>query len=263
MEPQAILDLYDQEMRKDAPANRAEIHKRPGLTYFLARPPSPRAGWVIYTRLDAKSVDEAISSTVSYFSDKGGEFEWKVYDHDTPADLKERLRARGFEAVDVEAVLAFDMHEAPAEFWEPSPVTVRRITEPAELAAVTRIESEAWGEPYDDLVAGLAEEMKAAPDRLSVYLAYAGGEAACSAWIRYYPESQFAEFFGGATLAAHRGRGLYKALVQSRAREARGRRVRFLVVDTSPMSQPILERHGFVFLTHAQGFVMSYESARA
>ena len=42
MKPSDILDLYDQEMRKDASASRANIHKRPGLTYFLALPPSPR-----------------------------------------------------------------------------------------------------------------------------------------------------------------------------------------------------------------------------
>jgi GNAT superfamily N-acetyltransferase len=258
MEPQAILDQYDQEMRKDASANRANIHKRPGLTYFLALPPSPRAGWVIYTRLDEAIVEEAISSTVDFFSDKGDEFEWKVYDHDTPNDLKERLLARGFEAEELEAVLAFDMQEAPHGFWEPFPVTVRRITDRKELASVTHIESEVWGEPYDDLEASLAEDMKTTPDQLSVYVAYAGDEAACSAWIRYYPESRFAELYGGATLPAHRGKGLYKALVQARAKEARERGVRFLVVDTSPMSGPILQRHGFVFLTHAQGFVMDF-----
>lgn len=258
MEPRAILDLYDQEMRKDASANRANIHKRPGLTYFLALPPSPRAGWVIYTRLDEANVEEAISSTVDFFSDKGNEFEWKVYDHDTPNDLKERLLARGFEAEELEAVLAFDMQEAPHGFWEPSPVTVRRITDRKELASVTHIESEVWGEPYDDLEASLAEDMKTTPDQLSVYVAYAGDEAACSAWIRYYPESRFAELYGGATLSAHRGKGLYKALVQARAKEARERGIRFLVVDTSPMSGPILQRHGFVFLTHAQGFVMDF-----
>jgi GNAT superfamily N-acetyltransferase len=256
MEAQAILDLYDQEMRKNASESRANIHKRPGLTYFLALPPSPRAGWVIYTRLDETNVDEAISSTVDFFRDKGGEFEWKVYDHDTPRDLKERLLSRGFEAEELEAVLAFDMEETPQGFWEPSPVTVRRITDPQELPAVTKIESEVWGEPYDVLEAALAEEMKLTPDQLSVYLAYAGDEAACAAWIRYYPASQFAELYGGSTLPAHRGKGLYKALVQARAKEARERGVRFLVVDTSPMSGPILQRHGFVFLTHAQGFVM-------
>jgi len=258
MEAQAILELYDQTMRKDATASRANIHKKPGLTYFLALPPSPRAGWVIYTRLDESNVEEAIRSTLDFFRDKGGEFEWKVYDHDTPADLKERLLKRGFEAEELEAVLAFDMEEAPPAFWEPHQATVRRITDPKELSAVTRIESDVWGEPYDDLEAALAEEMRTTPDQLSVFLAYAGDEAACSAWIRYYPGSVFAELYGGSTLAAQRGKGLYKALVQARAKEARERGVRFLVVDTSPMSRPILQRRGFVFLTHAQGLVMDF-----
>ena len=82
-----------------------------------------------------------------------------------------------------------------------------------------------------------------------------------AAWIRYYPDSRFAELYGGATLPAHRGKGLYKALVQARAKEARERGIRFLVVDTSPMSGPILQRHGFVFLTHAQGFVMDFSKS--
>ncbi len=180
MDAKAILDLYDQEMRRDAPANRAHIHKRPGLTYFLALPPSPRAGWVIYTRLDASNAEDAISSTVDFFRDHGGEFEWKVYDHDTPPDLKKRLAARGFEAEELEAVLALDMDETPEGFWEPSEVTIRRIMDPNELAAVMRIENEVWAEPTDELEAGLAAEMTATPDQLSVYLAYVGDEAACA-----------------------------------------------------------------------------------
>ena len=258
MEAAAILDLYDHEMRRDAPTNRANIYKRPGLTYFLAAPPSPRQGWVIYTRLKPQEVEAAIESTIGFFRERGGEFEWKVYDHDTPADLKERLRAHGFEAEEYEAVLALDMENPPVGFWEPSPIPVRRITDPAELVHVTRIQSEVWGESYEDLEEVLAVEMKTAPDLLSVYLAYADGEPACSAWIRFYPGSQFAELFGGATQTARRGQGLYQALVQARAKEARERGARFLVVDTSPMSGPILQRHGFVFLTHAQGFVMDF-----
>lgn len=261
MKAKAILDLYDEKMRRDAPEGRARIFKRAGLTYFLATPRSPRRGWVIYTRLMPGEAEGAIQSTIEFFRPKGGEFEWKVYDHDEPTDLKERLLAHGFEAEEPEAVLAFDMENARPGFWDPSSVTVRRITDPRELEEVTRIESAVWNEPYDDLEASLAEEMKQAPDRLSVYLAYADGKAACSAWTRFYPGAPFAELYGGATLAEQRGKGLYKALVQTRAREARERGVRFLVVDTGPMSRPILERHGFVFLTHAQGFVKSFEGA--
>jgi GNAT superfamily N-acetyltransferase len=261
MDAQAILDLYDREMRKNATGSEANIHKRPGLTYFLAPPSSRRGGWVIYTRLKEDAADDAIRSTIDFFRDKGGEFEWKVYDHDTPPDMKERLRARGFEPEELEALLALDLESAPPGFWEPLAAPVRRITNPEELNVVAEIESEVWGEP-SDLDVSLGAEMTATPDQLSVYLAYSGDVAACGAWIRYYAGSQFAELYGGATLPAQRGKGLYRALVQARAREAKERGVRFLAVDTSPMSRPILERLGFTLLTHVQGFVMSFDGSR-
>jgi predicted GNAT family acetyltransferase len=102
----------------------------------------------------------------------------------------------------------------------------------------------------------LGAEMQATPDQISIYVADAGGEPASSAWIRYYPGRQFAELYGGATVPGQRGKGLYTALVKARAREARQRGVRFLVVDTSPMSRPVLEKLGFVLLTYSQPFVM-------
>jgi predicted acetyltransferase len=54
--------------------------------------------------------------------------------------------------------------------------------------------------------------------------------------------------WGGATLATHRGKGYYTALVAARLQEAMQRGARFLFIDASPMSRPILERRGFVFL---------------
>ncbi|MYR23936.1 GNAT family N-acetyltransferase, partial [Streptomyces sp. SID6137] len=45
------------------------------------------------------------------------------------------------------------------------------------------------------------------------------------------------------------GRGLYRALVAHRARIAAARGCRYLQVDASPMSRPILERLGFLPLS--------------
>lgn len=262
MDPQSILDLYDQEMRRDAPIGRASIHRQPGLTFFTIPPPSPRSGWVIYTRLEAAAADEAIRSTTEFFRQHGGGFEWKVYWHDQPTDIKERLLAHGFVAGEVESVLALDLQAVPREFWAPSPVDIQRLTAPRHLADVAHIENEVFAEESFDIEAVLGVEMQETPDAISVYVAYASGKPASSAWIRYYRERQFAELYGGATVANQRGKGLYTALVLARAREARERGVRFLVVDTSPMSRPILEKRGFVFLTHAQGFVMDFGAAQ-
>jgi predicted acetyltransferase len=74
---------------------------------------------------------------------------------------------------------------------------------------------------------------------------------ACSAWIRFHPPTQFASLWGGSTLPAYRKHGLYTAVLAVRAQEARRRGYRFLTIDASPMSRPIVEKHGFQFLTYA------------
>lgn len=117
MEPQEILNLYDQEMRENAPPGRAKIYRQPGLTFFMTPPPSPRGGWVIFTQLDPDVADEIIRSTIAFYGQQGGAFEWKVYGHDTPPDMKERLLAHGFIAEDLESVLALDLDSVPAVFW--------------------------------------------------------------------------------------------------------------------------------------------------
>jgi GNAT superfamily N-acetyltransferase len=261
MHPETILHLYDQEMRQNPYPAGGAVHQRPGLTYFTLPSPSPFAGWVLYTRLDPAAAEQAIPSTLEFFAPWGGEFEWKVYDHDTPPDLKERLLARGFVPDEPESLLALDLETVPPAFWQPPAADVRRLADPAQLSIVTGIEAEVWGEDFSDLEETLAAEMQAVPGQLSVYVAYADGQPASSAWTRFYPLRQFAELYGGATLPRHRGQGLYTALVKTRAHEARQRGVRFLMVDASAMSRPVLEKLGFVFLTHTQPFIMKFPSA--
>jgi GNAT superfamily N-acetyltransferase len=59
------------------------------------------------------------------------------------------------------------------------------------------------------------------------------------------PGTRFAGLWGGGTVEAHRGRGIYRALVAQRARAAVDRGYRYLQVDASSQSRPILERLGF------------------
>jgi predicted acetyltransferase len=54
---------------------------------------------------------------------------------------------------------------------------------------------------------------------------------------------------GGATLPEWRGRGLYRAMIAARAREAVARGFRLLHLDASPASAPILRRCGFHEIT--------------
>jgi GNAT superfamily N-acetyltransferase len=62
---------------------------------------------------------------------------------------------------------------------------------------------------------------------------------------RFRPGTQFAGLWGGGTLSEWRGRGIYRALVSRRAQLAAARDFRYLQVDASSNSAPILRRLGF------------------
>ena len=73
--------------------------------------------------------------------------------------------------------------------------------------------------------------------------------------MRHRRGDPFGSLWGGSTLPEHRGRGIYSSLVAARAGEARERGCRWLTVDCSPMSLPILERRGFERLAVTTPFI--------
>jgi GNAT superfamily N-acetyltransferase len=88
------------------------------------------------------------------------------------------------------------------------------------------------------------------PPRRSEHLAAeAGGEVDSAAWLVLRPRTEFAGLWGGSTLSQWRGRGIYRALAAARAQLAAARGVRYLQVDASRDSAPILRRLGFRAVT--------------
>ncbi|HVD90174.1 MAG TPA: GNAT family N-acetyltransferase, partial [Jatrophihabitantaceae bacterium] len=85
--------------------------------------------------------------------------------------------------------------------------------------------------------------------------AEADEEVVSAGWIVYKPGTDFAGIWGGSTLKAWRGRGIYRTLVARRAQLAVGLGYRFLQVDASDDSRPILERLGFVAVTTTTPYV--------
>jgi GNAT superfamily N-acetyltransferase len=92
-------------------------------------------------------------------------------------------------------------------------------------------------------------------------VAEAGDELVAAAWIVFRPGTEFAGLLGGSTREAWRGRGIYRALVARRAALARARGVRYLQVDASDDSRPILERLGFAGVTETTPYVWAPASA--
>lgn len=251
-----LLAAFDTQLRRnaaDAPfAMRIELVEQPAPMLRIT-PPDGTAwgGGVFWSDLSEGNADAAIAATIDWFRPLGRRIEWKHYGYDRPADLPQRLRAAGFVAEEEEALVVGEVVHVRDRLTGSSPpvgVTVRRLREDErteDWAAIRALNTAVWGSDHDDSIAMVAAEHAADPTAMSVWLAEDDkDQAVCAAWVRFHAGTEFASFWGGATRADYRGRGIYKALVSRRADEAAERGLRFVQVDASPDSRPILERLG-------------------
>ena len=88
-----------------------------------------------------------------------------------------------------------------------------------------------------------------------MFVAEADGEVVSAAWAVYKKGTDFTGLWGGSTLAEWRGKGIYKALVAVRAARAVELGYRYLQVDASDDSSPILQRLGFLAVTTTTPYV--------
>lgn len=256
MDKTELLDVYTREQRIEVryPETAREVEG----TIIRHVSLTGEQGFVIYSCLDEGSVEEAISAQIARFEGIGQDFEWKAYDYDPPGDLLERLRRRGFEIGEAEALVVMDLEERPEvlERHAPEPAgIIKRISNPDEIDTVVALENKVWGEDHAGLGEMLKRDLRERPETVSVYLSYEGEEPAAAAWIYFHAGSRFASLWGGSTLRPYRKRGHYSRLLAARAQEARARGFTLLTVDASPMSRPILEKQGFVYLAESRGCV--------
>ncbi len=201
--------------------------------------------------LDTAGADAAIRAQIEHYTALGHEeFEWKLYSHDRPADLGDRLRAAGFVPDPPETLLV-----APVEALTSRPgaglpdgVVLRPVTDAAGVELMALAHERAFGTDAGRLRHQVLARLERAPDDFVALVATAGGEPVSSARMELYPGTGFAGLWGGGTVAEWRGRGLYRALVAHRATVAAERGYRYLQVDASDMSAPILARLGFTAL---------------
>jgi GNAT superfamily N-acetyltransferase len=211
--------------------------------------------------LPSAALDALIARQRDWFAACGQAVEWKHHGHDLPADLPQRLVAAGFEPEDLETVVVGLAAAAASAPPLPDGVTLRTVSERADLDRIADLEATVWQSDRGWLAEDLGLEVSSDPDAISIMVAEAAGEVVCAGWIRFGVGCQFASLWGGSTLPAWRGRGIYRSLVAARAALAIARGVPYLQVDASDDSRPILARLGFVTLTTTTPYV--FRPARA
>lgn len=255
MDPEAIRALYDEDERQNAAPPGMRREHEGGVTRLI-HVAEPRAKCFIpHSALDARTAEAAIAREVAYFAALGRTVEWKLYDYDQPVDLGLRLARQGFAPGEVDTILALALADAPTSLTAVETAAVRRVAGPDDLEAVRRVLAEVWDKDFDWFKPRMSRLMAAG--YALVYLAELDGETAAASWLLLEPGSRFAGLWGGSTRAAFRGRGLYRAMLAARAREAAARGRLFLTIDAGEMSRPIVERQGFAVIATAQEYVWS------
>lgn len=269
-----LLSRYDEQERRDVAPRAGESIERVGgvvRTVFASG-----RGFVTAPDLDESSADAAITEQVGYFArlddGAGRSFEWKVYGHDRPADLGQRLADAGFVAEEEEAFVVGttdDVLRATEGTRLPPGVRLREVDD-ATLAddarRVADLHAEVWGEPIEGYAERLVHDKRADPRGVRIYLVETADDASrvlSAARLELRPGagtgepagSDFAGLWGGSTVADWRGRGIYRSLVRRRALHAAEAGVPYLQVDASADSRPILERLALAQLDWTRPYV--------
>lgn len=249
-----LLTIFDREVRRECEWTRMHREVLPNLVRYTETENPDGGGLISWSNLNVENADTAIAEQIAHYRSMNMEFEWKVYSHDQPADLPQRLLAHGFTPEEPEALMVAHMDDLPADYWTMDVTAVSRITTPEDVDEIKRMESEVWTKDVSGFVRGMKHDLEHYPDHLSVFAVWQDGRVVSAAWTHYLFSTSFATLWGGSTLASYRKRGYYTALLAVRAREARERGFSFLQVDASPESQPILAKHGFRCLGYSSPY---------
>jgi GNAT superfamily N-acetyltransferase len=247
MDRAAVLAAHDEQVRRDLTAPPGYAVEDLGAVVRRTAPAGSGGSFIEWSAVDEATADAEIARQVAWFRDRGQAFEWKTYGRDAPGDLGARLVDAGFVAGGPEAfvvgavpdvVAATDGHDVV------DGVEIRPALRD-DLAGMGVLSTAVWGDPATGMFSALLDEREHDPAGLELLLAIEDGVVLCHGWVRL-PRAEFASLWGGTTHPDHRGRGIYRALVRRRALMAAERGHRWLQVDCTDDSRPILERLGMV-----------------
>lgn len=244
-----LLAAYDDQLRTDVETPSAVSVARLGplrlVTFAGGR------GFVSYRDLDgadAEMIRTLVREAVSYYRAQPeiSRIEWKTRGHDHAPGLHEVLLENGFTAGEPESIMLGEARLLAADFPLYDGVTLRRVTEEADVRAMSAMSDEAFGDPISDEMANALLRRLSLGDGMELWVAEAGGRMVSAGRLEPVRGTDFAGIWGGATRSDWRGRGVYRALTAARARSALRMGKALIHSDSTEYSRPILERSGLV-----------------
>ena len=255
MDPDAVLAVFDEQIRRHPESGPGTVVVNDVATTRVVASADDWSG-VTWSDLRGTDVDAAISAEVAAFAAAGRSWEWKYYSYDLPADLPERLRAHGLVPDEVEALMIATISDMDLQVAPPSGVDVVQVVDEAGIDALVQVHDQAFGGDHSAMGRSILADMSNRPGSGEAFVAYAGATPVSAGRVSFHVGTDFAGLWGGGTIPAWRGRGIFRSLVSHRAARAAAGGFRYLQVDASADSRPILQRLGFVEMAKTIPFTM-------
>jgi len=244
-----LLAAYDNQLRTDAETPGAVSVVRQG-TLRLVTFASGR-GFITYRDLqgvDFGAIGRFVGAALAHFlaDQEINRVEWKTRGHDHAPGLDKALVDNGFIPDEPESIMVGEARSLAVDVALPDGVTLRRITEEADIRAMATMQDEVFGDRLADEMVRATLRQLADHGEIELWVAEAEGRVVSAGRLEPVKGTDFAGIWGGATRAEWRGRGIYRALTAQRARSALRMGKTLINSDSTECSRPILERSGLV-----------------
>jgi GNAT superfamily N-acetyltransferase len=211
--------------------------------YTLCMSASTFSNTVQRQRFAREEIDDVLEEVRSLLRERGrARTQWEVGSTAEPGDLVTQLLERGLVRDHEPFAVALALRTTPPP--PPDGLLVRRVETDEEYIAAKLVQFEAFGTSAEEIAerrAVMPGSWREAPK--IVHAVWLDGEIVGSGTCSWTPHGL--ALFGGATLPRARGRGVYRALIAARWREATATGATALITQAGAMSRPILERMGF------------------
>jgi predicted GNAT family acetyltransferase len=231
------------------------VQEDPEMTWITTGTPLSFYNGVIRTRLTAADGDAAISGLLQRFQARRQVMSWWVTPGSSPADLSQRLEARGLVPSIQDSGMAVDLlalNEAGAVL---AGLTIEPVRDETSMQDWLRTfgrgfelsEQVLWD--YSKLALGVFR----AQHPMTFYLARRDGEPVATS--AFYPAEQVATIEEVSTIPEARGQGIGAAVTLAACRAARAAGYHVAVLYASAMGAPVYRRLGFRDYFTRSGYV--------
>jgi len=224
---------------------RVEVVESAELIRFTSGLPLPPFNSVMRARLDERNARQAIEEAMAYFAAKKLPWSWTVEESVTPADLPERLMARGLVEDAAEPGMAIDLKVLPKTWSGPEGLSIEKVTGRDLGGEYSRVLAAGFGMP-EAIALGFGEIIGDVPqNKDATVLGHLGRLNGIAVATSMLIAGETAGIYNVTTLADYRGRGIGAALTVAPLLEARELGYRIGSLQASQMGYGVYEKLGF------------------